>query len=43
VNSHGDEVGRLAESFNEMLSRIQSQDAALSLSQPKDGGLDSLD
>jgi PAS domain S-box-containing protein len=35
VNSHGDEVGRLAESFNEMLSRIQSQDAALSLSQQK--------
>ena len=30
-----DEVGRLTESFNEMLSRIQSQDAALSLSQQK--------
>jgi PAS domain S-box-containing protein len=35
VSSHGDELGRLAESFNEMLSRIQSQDAALSLSQQK--------
>lgn len=35
VNSHGDELGRLAESFNEMLSRIESQDAALSLSQRK--------
>jgi PAS domain S-box-containing protein len=35
VGSRGDEVGRLAESFNEMLSRIQSQDAALSLSQQK--------
>ena len=35
VSSHGDELGRLAESFNEMLGRIQSQDAALSLSQQK--------
>lgn len=35
VGSRGDELGRLAESFNEMLSRIQSQDAALSLSQKK--------
>ncbi|HMC26544.1 MAG TPA: PAS domain-containing protein, partial [Verrucomicrobiae bacterium] len=35
VGSQGDELGRLAESFNEMLSRIQSQDAALSLSQQK--------
>ncbi len=35
VSSRGDELGRLAESFNEMLSRIQSQDAALSLSQAK--------
>jgi PAS domain S-box-containing protein len=35
VSSHGDELGRLAESFNEMLSRIESQDAALSLSQQK--------
>ena len=35
VVSQGDEVGRLAESFNEMLGRIQSQDAALSLSQQK--------
>jgi len=35
VTSHGDELGRLAESFNEMLGRIESQDAALSLSQQK--------
>ena len=35
VSSRGDEVGQLAESFNEMLSRIESQDAALSLSQQK--------
>ena len=35
VSSSGDELGRLAESFNEMLSRIESQDAALSLSQQK--------
>jgi PAS domain S-box-containing protein len=35
VTSRGDELGRLAESFNEMLSRIESQDAALSLSQQK--------
>jgi PAS domain S-box-containing protein len=35
VGSRGDELGRLAESFNEMLNRIQSQDAALSLSQQK--------
>jgi PAS domain S-box-containing protein len=35
VISGADEVGRLTESFNEMLSRIQSQDAALSLSQKK--------
>jgi PAS domain S-box-containing protein len=35
VGSPGDELGTLAESFNEMLSRIQSQDAALSLSQQK--------
>ncbi|HVM50142.1 MAG TPA: PAS domain-containing protein [Candidatus Acidoferrum sp.] len=35
VGCRGDEVGRLAESFNEMLGRIQSQDAALSLSQKK--------
>lgn len=35
VGARGDELGRLAESFNEMLSRIQSQDAALSLSQRK--------
>ena len=35
VGSPGDEVGRLTESFNEMLGRIQSQDAALSLSQAK--------
>ena len=30
-----DELGRLTESFNEMLNRIQNQDAALSLSQQK--------
>ena len=35
VSSRGDELGRLAESFNEMLGRIESQDAALSLSQQK--------
>jgi PAS domain S-box-containing protein len=35
VGDRGDELGRLAESFNEMLSRIQSQDAALTLSQQK--------
>ncbi|HXI69409.1 MAG TPA: ATP-binding protein [Verrucomicrobiae bacterium] len=35
VGSRDDELGRLAESFNEMLSRIESQDAALSLSQQK--------
>ncbi len=35
LGSRGDELGGLAESFNEMLSRIQSQDAALSLSQQK--------
>ena len=34
-DSRGDELGRLTESFNEMLSRIQSQDAALSVSQQK--------
>lgn len=35
VSSRGDELGQLAESFNAMLSRIQSQDSALSLSQQK--------
>jgi PAS domain S-box-containing protein len=35
VGQRGDELGRLAESFNEMLGRIQRQDAALSLSQQK--------
>ncbi len=35
VSSRGDELGSLAESFNEMLSRIESQDAALSRSQQK--------
>ena len=33
--SRGDELGRLTQSFNEMLDRIQNQDAALSLSQQK--------
>ncbi len=31
----GDELGRLTEAFNEMLNRIQRQDAALSFSQQK--------
>ena len=35
VDDHGDELTSLAESFNEMLGRIESQDAALSLSQQK--------
>jgi len=35
VNSHGDELGGLAESFNDMLGRIQTQDSALSFSQQK--------
>ena len=33
VSSRGDELGRLTDSFNEMLSRIESQDAALTRSQ----------
>ena len=35
VTDRGDELTSLTESFNEMLARIQSQDAALSLSQQK--------
>ncbi len=35
VSNGGDEVGGLTQSFNEMLGRIESQDAALSLSQQK--------
>ncbi len=35
VTSQGDELGQLTQSFNEMLSRIQSQDTALSLSRQK--------
>ncbi|HEV2209982.1 MAG TPA: ATP-binding protein [Verrucomicrobiae bacterium] len=35
VSHRADEVGHLTESFNEMLNRIQTQDAALSLSQQK--------
>jgi PAS domain S-box-containing protein len=35
VGARGDELGQLADSFNEMLGRIQTQDAALSLSQQK--------
>ena len=34
-DKRGDELGRLTDSFNEMLARIQSQDAALSRSQEK--------
>ena len=35
MDNRQDELGQLTESFNEMLARIQSQDAALSLSQQK--------
>lgn len=35
VSGGGDELGRLTKSFNEMLSRIESQDSALSLSRQK--------
>ena len=35
VGPRGDELGRLTASFNEMLSRIQTQEAALVLSQQK--------
>ena len=35
IGARGDEVGQLTQSFNEMLSRIQSQDTALNLSQQK--------
>jgi PAS domain S-box-containing protein len=35
LEERGDELGGLASSFNEMLGRIESQDAALSLSQQK--------
>lgn len=35
TSSRGDELGLLTECFNEMLSRIQTQDTALSLSQQK--------
>ncbi len=35
VSSRGDELGQLTQSFNEMLGRIQTQDAALSLSQQR--------
>jgi PAS domain S-box-containing protein len=35
VSNRGDELGQLAESFNEMLGRIENQDAALSLSQQR--------
>jgi len=35
VSGRTDELGRLTESFNQMLDRIQSQDAALNLSQQK--------
>lgn len=35
LTNRGDELGRLTNSFNEMLDRIQTQDSALSLSQQK--------
>ena len=35
ATGRADELGRLTDSFNEMLSRIQTQDAALGLSQQK--------
>jgi PAS domain S-box-containing protein len=35
VSRRDDELGRLTDAFNEMLSRIQSQDAALNLSQAR--------
>jgi signal transduction histidine kinase len=35
VESRGDELGQLAESFNEMLGRIQEQDTALGLTQKR--------
>src|SRR5664280_641465 len=35
VSRRDDELGRLTDAFNEMLSRIQSQDTALNLSQEK--------
>ena len=35
VSRRDDELGRLTDAFNEMLSRIQSQDAALNLSQER--------
>lgn len=35
VRNGNDELGRLTQSFNEMLARIQAQDAALNLSQQK--------
>ena len=44
VDRRSDELGQLAESFNEMLSRIQAQDAALSRSQQKmEALIDSID
>src|ERR1039457_6015487 len=35
VNNRGDELGRLGESFNEMLGSIETQDAEINLSQQK--------
>lgn len=35
IENHDDELGQLAESFNEMLDRIQTQDAAISVSQQR--------
>ena len=35
VENRGDELGQLSESFNEMLSRLQTQDATISISQQR--------
>jgi PAS domain S-box-containing protein len=44
VSSRGDELGQLTESFNEMLGHIETQDAALNLSQQRIQALiDSID
>lgn len=44
VTSHGDELGQLTQCFNEMLDRIQTQDAAITLAQKQTQALiDSID